>query len=203
MLQENYIKKIIKPLEHELHEYANGTNILEVRSQKQKARLKFFLASCLLSLASCLIRVISFIRVIRVQAFVLLLAIALIFSGCKKEEEKSEIDLKREQREIEWAATGVKESIRDDREKVSSEVDFEKKTDAHISAEPLRKMKIGVLGAETGELSEYGLKTLKAVQLAVEEINEAGGINGQPLELVHYDTGSTMNGTLSAVDNLR
>ena len=26
MLQENYIKKIIKPLEHELHEYANGTN---------------------------------------------------------------------------------------------------------------------------------------------------------------------------------
>ena len=202
MLQENYIKKIIKPLEHELHEYANGTNILEVRSQKQKARLKFFLASCLLSLASCLIRVISFIRVIRVQAFVLLLAIALIFSGCKKEEEKSEIDLKREQREREWAATGVKESIRDDREKVSSEVDFEKKTDAHISAEPLRKMKIGVLGAETGELSEYGLKTLKAVQLAVEEINEAGGINGQPLELVHYDTGSTMNGTLSAVDNL-
>src|SRR3990172_7695615 len=195
MLQENYIKKIIKPLEHELHEYANGTNILEVRSQKQKARLKFFLASCL-------IRVISFIRVIRVQAFVLLLAIALIFSGCKKEEEKSEIDLKREQREREWAATGVKEAIRDDREKVSSEVDFEKKTDAHISAEPLRKMKIGVLGAETGELSEYGLKTLKAVQLAVEEINEAGGINGQPLELVHYDTGSTMNGTLSAVDNL-
>src|SRR3989338_9574744 len=126
MLQENYIKKIIKPLEHELHEYANGTN-------------KGILC-CLANLYN------SSLCVIRVQVFVLLLlSLFLVISGCKKEEEKSEIDLKREQREREWAATGVKEAIRDDREKVSSEVDFEKKTDAHISAEPLRKMKIGVL----------------------------------------------------------
>lgn len=130
------------------------------------------------------------------------LFIVLIFSGCKKEEEKSEIDLKREQREREWAVSGEKVATKDASEKVSAEVDFEKKTEAQISAEPFRKMKVGVLGAETGELSEYGLKTLKAVQLAVEDVNAAGGINGQPLELVHYDTGSTMNGTLSAVDNL-
>ena len=136
------------------------------------------------------------------KIFVLLLVAILTYSGCKKEEEKSEIDLKREQREREWAASGEKEATRDDGEKVSSEVDFENKTEAQISAEPLRKMKIGVLGAETGELSEYGLKTLKAVQLAVEEVNAAGGIKGQPIELVHYDTGSTMNGTLSAVDSL-
>ena len=136
------------------------------------------------------------------KIFVLLLVAILTYSGCKKEEEKSEIDLKREQREREWAASGEKEATRDDGEKVASEVDFENKTEAQISAEPLRKMKIGVLGAETGELSEYGLKTLKAVQLAVEEVNAAAGIKGQPIELVHYDTGSTMNGTLSAVDSL-
>ena len=136
------------------------------------------------------------------KIFVLLLVAILTYSGCKKAEEKSEIDLKREQREREWAASGEKEATRDDGEKVASEVDFENKTEAQISAEPLRKMKIGVLGAETGELSEYGLKTLKAVQLAVEEVNAAGGIKGQPIELVHYDTGSTMNGTLSAVDSL-
>lgn len=130
------------------------------------------------------------------------LFIVLIFSGCKKEEEKSEIDLKREQREREWAVSGEKVATKDASEKVSAEVDFEKKTEAQISAEPFRKMKVGVLGAETGELSEYGLKTLKGAQLAVDDVNAAGGINGQPLELVHYDTGSTMNGTLSAVDNL-
>ncbi len=130
------------------------------------------------------------------------LFIVLIFSGCKKEEEKSEIDLKREQREREWAVSGEKVATKDASEKVSAEVDFEKKNETQISAEPFRKMKVGVLGAETGELSEYGLKTLKAVQLAVEDVNAAGGINGQPLELVHYDTGSTMNGTLSAVGNL-
>ncbi len=134
--------------------------------------------------------------------FIISLSIFLIFSGCKKEEEKSEVDLKREQREREWAEYGQKAAIKDTGEKASAQVDFEDKTDAQISAEPLRKMKVGVLGAETGELSEYGLKTLKAVQLAVEEVNAAGGINGQPLELVHYDTGSTMNGTLSAVDSL-
>lgn len=136
------------------------------------------------------------------QVFVLLLAIVLIFSGCKKEAEKSEMDLKREQREREWSQSGEKVATKDVSEKVSAEVDFEKKTEAQISAEPFRKMKVGVLGAESGELSEYGLKTLKGVQLAVEEVNAAGGINGQPLELVHYDTGSTMNGTISAVENL-
>jgi len=130
------------------------------------------------------------------------LFIVLILSGCKKEEEKSEIDLKREQREREWAVSGEKVATKDVSEKVSAEVDFEKKSEAQISAEPLRKMKVGVLGAETGELSEYGLKTLKGAQLAVDEINTSGGINGQSVELVHYDTGSTMNGTLSAVDNL-
>src|SRR3989338_7773262 len=216
MVQENYIKKIIKPLEHELHEYANGTNIgilcylANLRYRKFKPR---FFGLCPQndnqqqechserSEESNLYN--SSLCVIRVQVFVLLLlSLFLVISGCKKEEEKSEIDLKREQREREWAVSGEKVATKDVSEKVSAEVDFEKKSEAQISAEPLRKMKVGVLGAETCELSEYGLKTLKGAQLAVDEINTSGGINGQSVELVHYDTGSTMNGTLSAVDNL-
>ena len=144
---------------------------------------------------------IFFKEIIETFFVLLLVSVFLVFSGCKKEEEKSEVDLKREQREREWAESGHKVAEQEAREKVSVEVDFEKKSEAQISAEPLRKMKVGVLGAETGELSEYGLKTLKGVQLAVDEINAAGGINGQSLEIVHYDTVSSMKGTLSAVDS--
>jgi branched-chain amino acid transport system substrate-binding protein len=140
-------------------------------------------------------------KAIKIFVF-LLMSLFLVSSGCKKEEEKSEIDLKREQREREWAESGQKMAAKEESEKVSVEADYGKKTDAQISAEPFRKMKIGVLGAETGELSEYGLKTLKGVQLAVEEVNASGGINGQPLELVHYDTFGTMSGAQSAVDGL-
>ena len=136
------------------------------------------------------------------RIIIIFLSLILIYSGCKKEEEKSEVDLKREQREREWAESGHKVAEQEEREKVSAEVDFEKKTEEQISAESLRKMKVGVLGAETGELYEYGLKTLKGVQLAVEDVNAAGGINGQPLELVHYDTVSSMKGALRAVDSL-
>ncbi|MDH4101555.1 MAG: ABC transporter substrate-binding protein, partial [Nitrospirota bacterium] len=46
---------------------------------------------------------------------------------------------------------------------------------------PPRDMKIGVLGPETGELAEYGRKTLVAAQIAVDEINDKGGISGKKL----------------------
>lgn len=52
---------------------------------------------------------------------------------------------------------------------------------------PPRDMKIGVLGPETGELAEYGKKTLAAAELAVAEINARGGVLGKKLELLHMD----------------
>ena len=48
-------------------------------------------------------------------------------------------------------------------------------------------IKIGVAGAHSGDLASYGLPTLKAVQLVVKDINEKGGINGMPLELLIED----------------
>lgn len=46
---------------------------------------------------------------------------------------------------------------------------------------------IGVAGAHTGDLASYGLPTVKAAELVVEEVNANGGINGKMLKLVVED----------------
>ena len=48
-------------------------------------------------------------------------------------------------------------------------------------------IKIGVAGAHSGDLASYGLPTVKAAELVVKELNEAGGINGAKIELLVED----------------
>ncbi len=52
-------------------------------------------------------------------------------------------------------------------------------------------IKIGFLGAKTGGHAHYGIETLKGMQMAVEDINSAGGVNGKKLEIVEGDHGSS------------
>lgn len=54
-------------------------------------------------------------------------------------------------------------------------------------AEEKGPIKIGFLGALTGNVATYGVNTLKGMKLAVEEINAAGGVLGRPLEIVIED----------------
>ncbi|MEK6591028.1 MAG: ABC transporter substrate-binding protein [Nitrospinota bacterium] len=139
-----------------------------------------------------------------IKIIILLLSILLIYQGCKKGGEvKDEFELKREQREKEWNVSGQEIMAKSEEgERVSAEVSFEKKGEEEISRERPRKLRIGVLGPETGELSDYGLKTMRGVQLAADEINASGGINGQPLEIFHYDTESGIAGTLKAAEEI-
>lgn len=51
-------------------------------------------------------------------------------------------------------------------------------------------LKIGFLGPFTGDLSDFGPAFFNAVKLAVKEINEAGGVNGQPIQVVQADDGT-------------
>ncbi|MCC8137210.1 MAG: ABC transporter substrate-binding protein [Clostridiales bacterium] len=44
--------------------------------------------------------------------------------------------------------------------------------------------KIGVIGPMTGDYAQYGLGVYQAAQIAVDEINAAGGINGYQVELL-------------------
>jgi len=48
-------------------------------------------------------------------------------------------------------------------------------------------IKLGVAGAHSGDLASYGLPTLNAARLVVDEVNAKGGINGKKVELLIED----------------
>ncbi len=48
-------------------------------------------------------------------------------------------------------------------------------------------IKLGMLSPTSGDLAVYGLAVKNAVELAIEEINTAGGVNGSQVELIVYD----------------
>lgn len=61
---------------------------------------------------------------------------------------------------------------------------FKKPHKVEVTGEPI---KIGFMGPMTGELANMGSNARAAVEIAVEEINSEGGINGQPIEVVYED----------------
>ena len=52
------------------------------------------------------------------------------------------------------------------------------------------EIKLGLLCDITGDIAINGGITSSAMKFAVDEINEAGGINGKPIKLIIYDTQS-------------
>jgi branched-chain amino acid transport system substrate-binding protein len=54
----------------------------------------------------------------------------------------------------------------------------------------LGEIKIGAVSCLTGALSTFGVSSIQGAKLAVEEINAAGGILGQPIQLIVEDNGS-------------
>lgn len=60
-------------------------------------------------------------------------------------------------------------------------------------------VKIGYLAALTGDWAAYGQTELKSAQLAVEEINANGGVNGMTIELVPYDFRTRAEDAVNAV----
>lgn len=57
----------------------------------------------------------------------------------------------------------------------------------HAQEDPI---KIGVLEDQSGDFAAATMGKVHAIELAAEEINAAGGIDGRPVELVVYDTQS-------------
>ena len=62
--------------------------------------------------------------------------------------------------------------------------------------------KIGVMESVTGPGETYGTVAVQAKELAVEEINAAGGINGRMLELVIEDSKCSAQDAITAYDKL-
>jgi branched-chain amino acid transport system substrate-binding protein len=68
--------------------------------------------------------------------------------------------------------------------------------DAKPSGEPLR---IGHVDALTGADAAYGVAVDRGIQMAVEEVNEAGGVKGRPIELISLDDqGKSQEAVLAA-----
>lgn len=64
-------------------------------------------------------------------------------------------------------------------------------------------LKIGTLLPQTGSLAFLGPPEFAGVDLAIKDINDAGGVNGKPVEVVHSDSGDTSTDTASqSVDRL-
>ena len=72
-------------------------------------------------------------------------------------------------------------------------------TPAWADPAPIR---IGVNFERTGSISSYGQHALVSAQIAAEEINKAGGINGAPIELVIEDNKSSPEQAVIATRNL-
>ncbi|MCP4719711.1 MAG: ABC transporter substrate-binding protein [Desulfobacteraceae bacterium] len=63
-------------------------------------------------------------------------------------------------------------------------------------------LSVGAVTPLTGKLAVYGEGFQQAMLLAAEEINAAGGINGDTLEIVFEDNNSTSKGSVSAIRKL-
>jgi branched-chain amino acid transport system substrate-binding protein len=63
-------------------------------------------------------------------------------------------------------------------------------------------IKIGFIGALTGELSQMGQASRAGAEIAVKEINEAGGINGRQVEMIYEDGRCNATSAISAAQKL-
>jgi branched-chain amino acid transport system substrate-binding protein len=63
-------------------------------------------------------------------------------------------------------------------------------------------IKIGAIVAATGPASFLGVPELNTLQHYIKKINAEGGVNGQKLELVHYDTGANPKKAVSFAKRL-
>ena len=63
-------------------------------------------------------------------------------------------------------------------------------------------IKIGIIGHFSGEYADYGIPMKNAVELAIKETNEAGGIDGRKLVLVVEDDGTDSTKAASGMNKL-
>ena len=64
------------------------------------------------------------------------------------------------------------------------------------------KIVVGGTGPLTGDASQYGISVQQGAQLAIDEINAAGGMNGIQLEFIMKDDKALAAETATAYDQL-
>lgn len=61
---------------------------------------------------------------------------------------------------------------------------------------------IGSIGSLTGADASFGVPIRDAIQLAIDEVNAAGGVNGRRVELLAYDTQGKLEESVSAAQRM-
>ncbi len=64
------------------------------------------------------------------------------------------------------------------------------------------EVKIGILFPMTGDAGEYGVKGRKAIELALDQINNAGGVNGKPVKVVYEDSKADPSVGVTAIQKM-
>ena len=78
-------------------------------------------------------------------------------------------------------------------------VSSSQKGDESSETEPVR---IGFVGPLSGDVANFGENARAAVQIAVEEVNASGGINGRDLEVIYEDGACSGTDAVNAVNKL-
>lgn len=63
-------------------------------------------------------------------------------------------------------------------------------------------IKLGFIGPLTGPAASYGIAQMRAISLAVDEVNTAGGVNGKKLDVIFEDSQMDPNKSISAMKKL-
>ena len=61
---------------------------------------------------------------------------------------------------------------------------------------------VGIITSQTGRFATFGRMQMAGYQVALDEINAAGGVKGQPLRLIIEDDTSNQNAALAAAERL-
>jgi len=70
------------------------------------------------------------------------------------------------------------------------------------TARPAESLRIGAILSLTGSAAQYGKWSQNGIELAVSEINSAGGVDGKPLEIIYEDDASVPGSAVSAAKKL-
>lgn len=65
------------------------------------------------------------------------------------------------------------------------------------------QIKVGVINSVSGTFAEFGQRYDTGLEVALEEINKNGGVNGQQIELVKQDDRSEAQSALAALESLK
>ncbi len=90
-----------------------------------------------------------------------------------------------------------------DTDKTDTDKKTESNADAGSTSEDGEVFKIGGIGPITGETAIYGTAVMNAAQIAVDEINAAGGINGYQIEYKFEDDQSDAEKSVNAYNSLK